>query len=174
MNLRGGSLVIQQNSEFQCVCLPKNLKSVLCLPKNLKIERFPLSRIIMTRTLNRIAAMAFASLASAPALAAGASPVGVWQVTTGEARYEVTACGSHSLCAKLVWLAPAARTADNLALLNTYVVKGASPAGAGTWSGSVTLNGAAYAGTMTLVSKNFMTLKGCSGILCQTYEFTRI
>jgi uncharacterized protein (DUF2147 family) len=129
---------------------------------------------MMTRTLNWIAAIAFASAAAAPALAADATPVGVWQVTTGEARYEVTACGSHALCAKLVWLAPSARNADNLALLNTYVVKGAAPAGSGIWSGAVTLNGSAYDGTMTLVSKNFMTLKGCSGILCQTYEFTRI
>jgi uncharacterized protein (DUF2147 family) len=128
----------------------------------------------MTRTLNWIAATAFALFATAPALAAAASPVGVWQVTTGEARYQVTACGSHALCAKLVWLAPSARTADNLALLNTYVVKGAAPAGIGTWAGSVTLNGSAYDGTMTLVSKNFLTLKGCSGMLCQTYEFTRI
>lgn len=154
---------MRRKSDFQCVCLP-----------NLEIERFPLTRIMMKRTLNRIAALAFASLVSAPALAGGASPVGVWQVTTGEARYEVTACGSHQLCAKLVWLAPSARTADNLALLNTYVVKGAAPAGASTWAGNVTLNGSDYAGTMTLVSKNFMTLKGCSGILCQTYEFTRI
>lgn len=128
----------------------------------------------MTRFPKWIAAIAVASLSTGPALAAGASPVGQWQVTTGEARYEVTACGNHELCAKLIWLAPSARTADNLALLNTYVVKGAAPAGASTWSGNVTLNGNAYAGTMTLVSKNFMTLKGCSGILCQTYELTRI
>ena len=128
----------------------------------------------MTRTLNWIAATAFALLSAAPSLAAGISPVGVWQVTTGEARYQVMNCGGRELCAKLVWLAPSARTAANLSLLNTYVVKGAEPAGAGTWAGSVTLKGSAYDGTMTIVSKNFMTLKGCSGILCQTYEFTRI
>ena len=63
---------------------------------------------------------------------------------------------------------------DNLALLNKYVVRGAQPTGNGTWAGNVTFNGNSYAGTMKLVSKNFMTLKGCSGILCQTYEFTRI
>jgi len=27
---------------------------------------------------------------------------------------------------------------------------------------------------MTLKSTNYMTLKGCSGILCQTYQLTRI
>jgi uncharacterized protein (DUF2147 family) len=54
------------------------------------------------------------------------------------------------------------------------VVRGAQPAGNGTWTGNLTMNGNNYAGTMQLVSKNYMTLKGCSGILCQTYEFTRI
>jgi uncharacterized protein (DUF2147 family) len=128
----------------------------------------------MTRNLKWFAAIAMASLSTLPAIAAGGTPLGQWQVTTGEARYQVMTCSGGQLCAKLVWLRSDARTADNLALLNTYVVKGAAPTGGGIWAGSVTLNGHAYDGTMTLVSKNFMTLKGCSGILCQTYEFTRI
>ncbi len=127
----------------------------------------------MKRPMNWIAALAIATLSAAPALAAGATPVGTWQVTTGEARYRVTSC-SGGLCAKLVWLRSDARTEDNLALLNKYVVRGAAPAGGGKWNGNVTLNGHSYDGTMQLVSKNYMTLKGCSGILCQTYEFTRI
>ena len=128
----------------------------------------------MTRPLSWIAATAFASLSIGPSLAASAtSPVGQWQVTTGEARYTVTSCGA-GLCARLVWLRSDARTKDNLALMNKYVVRGAQPAGNGTWTGNLTMNGNNYAGTMQLVSKNYMTLKGCSGILCQTYEFTRI
>ena len=127
----------------------------------------------MTRTLSWIAAAAFAALSIGPALAAGASPVGQWQVTTGEARYAVSSCGG-GLCAKLVWLRSDARTDGNLALLNHYVVRGAQPAGSGQWAGDLKMNGNSYSGTMTLVSKNFMTLKGCAGILCQTYEFTRI
>ena len=83
-------------------------------------------------------------------------------------------CGSGKLCAKLVWLRSDARTTQNIALLNHYVVSGARAEGGGKWSGDVTLNGNSYAGTMQMVSTNFMTLKGCSGILCQTYEFTRI
>ena len=129
----------------------------------------------MTRPLSWIAAASFAIFSIGPALAASASPVGQWQVTTGEARYTVTECGSGSkLCAKLVWLRSDARTSDNLAALNKYVVQGATPAGSGTWAGNVTFNGHSYDGTMQLVSKNYMTLKGCSGILCQTYEFTRL
>lgn len=130
----------------------------------------------MTRPVRWIAAAALALLSVGPSFATAAttSPVGQWQVTTGEARYTVTSCGDGQLCAKLVWLRSDARSDDNLALLNTYVVRGAQPAGNGTWTGKVTFNGNNYAGTMKLVSKNFMTLKGCSGILCQTYEFTRI
>jgi uncharacterized protein (DUF2147 family) len=129
----------------------------------------------MTRTLKWMAAALFAALSTAPtlALAASASPVGQWQVTTGEARYAVSNCGG-GLCAKLVWLRSDARTDDNLALLNHYVVRGAKAKGDGRWTGSLTMNGNSYAGTMTLVSKNYMTLKGCSGMLCQTYQFTRI
>ena len=80
----------------------------------------------------------------------------------------------RQLCAKLTWLRSDARTDDNLALLNHYVVKGAQPAGSGKWAGNVLLNGHSYDGVMQMVSKNFMTLKGCAGVLCQTYEFTRI
>ena len=129
----------------------------------------------MRRTLYWIAAMAFAAFSISPAFAAGASPVGNWQVTTGEARYTVTSCGGGmQLCAKLVWLRSDARTVDNLALLNHYVVEGAQPTGADTWAGNVVFNGHSYDGTMKMVSRNFMTLKGCSGMLCQTYEFTRL
>jgi uncharacterized protein (DUF2147 family) len=132
--------------------------------------------MMMTRTLKWIAALCVAALSTMPALAAGVSPAGSWQVTTGEARYEVTSCGKAGklLCAKLVWLAPGERTAENLAFLNTYVVKGARPRAGNVWTGNVVFDGHSYDGTMTMVSKNFMTLRGCSGILCQTYEFTRI
>jgi uncharacterized protein (DUF2147 family) len=97
-------------------------------------------------------------------------------VTTGEAHYRVSACGESGdlLCAKLVWLRDDKRTDENLAVLNKYVVRGAQPSAANKWSGNVTFDGHSYDGTMTMVSKNFMTLKGCSGILCQTYELTRI
>jgi len=126
-------------------------------------------------SLHWIAAAAFAVLSTGPALAAGSSPLGNWQVTSGEARYTVVSCGGgRQLCAKLTWLRSDARTDDNLALLNHYVVKGAQPAGSGKWAGNVLLNGHSYDGVMQMVSKNFMTLKGCAGVLCQTYEFTRI
>ena len=118
-------------------------------------------------------AFALALTAVSPVLAAGASPIGRWQVTTGEARYSVVACGG-TLCAKLVWLRNDARTDDNLAMLNHYVVRGAKPQGDGKWSGSLVVKGNSYDGTMTMVSKNFMRLDACSGFICLTYEFTRL
>lgn len=129
----------------------------------------------MTRTLKWAAALCLAALSTAPALAAPASPVGSWEVTTGEARYKITACGdAGELCAKLVWLREDQRTAENLAVLNKYVVRGAEQTDGNQWSGNVVFEGRAYDGTMTLKSTNYMTLKGCSGILCQTYQLTRI
>ena len=64
--------------------------------------------------------------------------------------------------------------AENLALLNHYLVRGARPQGAGKWSGSLVVKGNSYAGTMTMVSRNFMRLDACSGFICRTYEFTRL
>lgn len=128
----------------------------------------------MTRTLKWAAALGLAALTAAPALAAPASPVGSWEVTTGEARYKITACGNGELCAKLIWLRDDQRTEENLAVLNKYVVRGAEQTDGNEWQGAVVFDGKAYEGTMTLKSTNYMTLKGCSGILCQTYQLTRI
>jgi uncharacterized protein (DUF2147 family) len=128
----------------------------------------------MKRTAGWLVALALATFSIGPAFAAGASPIGQWEVTTGEARYTVISCGAARLCAKLVWLRADARTDENLAVLNHYVVMGAKAQGGGQWLGTLTMSGHSYDGTMTMVSKNFMTLRGCSGILCETYEFTRI
>ena len=112
-------------------------------------------------------------LLATPTLAAGATPIGRWEVTTGEARYTVLGCGGL-LCAKLVWLRDDARTEDNLALLNHYIVRGAKPQGRGKWSGNLVIKGNNYEGTMTMMSKDFMRLDACSGFICRTYEFTRL
>jgi uncharacterized protein (DUF2147 family) len=128
----------------------------------------------MTRTLSWAAALSIAALTVVPAFAAPASPVGSWEVTTGEARYKITVCGDNELCAKLIWLRDDQRTDANLAVLNKYVVRGAEQVDTNEWAGNVVFDGKAYDGKMTLKSTNYMTLKGCSGILCQTYQLTRI
>ena len=130
----------------------------------------------MTRILRLIAALIVSAAAAAPAMAGSATPVGQWEQTTGQARYSVVACGKGGdlLCAKLVWIAPSERTSENMSKLNTYVVRGAAAVSGNKWTGNVVLDGRTYEGTMTLVSRNYMKLKGCAGILCQTFEFTRI
>lgn len=112
--------------------------------------------------------------AAAPAMAADLNPVGNWEVTTGEARYKVTNCGGEKLCAKLTWLRADARTPANLKLINTYVVKGAAATKTNKWAGEVIFEGQSYDGSVTMVSADTLRLKGCSGILCQSFEFNRI
>lgn len=115
------------------------------------------------------------ALAAAPALAADMSPVGTWQSTTGEARYKVSLCGDGTqLCAKLTWLRKDARTQSNLRYLNTYVVKGAQPVKDNTWKGAVTYNGATVSGSVTLVGRDALKLKGCALAFCQSLDFVRI
>lgn len=112
-------------------------------------------------------------LVSTPALAA--EPIGTWQSTTGESRYKVTYCGDGTqLCAKLTWLREDAKTEENLPYLGAYVVKGAVPAGSNKWKGKVNYNGETFAGSVTMVSANAMTLKGCKGMFCQSMKFNRL
>lgn len=126
-------------------------------------------------TVKTLAAATLAiSLACAPALAAGPTPVGSWQATTGEARVKVTLCGDGTeLCAKLVWLSEEARTKDNVRLLNDYVVNRARPSGERGWKGTVHFDGNTATGSIKLVSANTMTVSGCK-LVCKTFKFNRI
>ena len=120
-----------------------------------------------------VAATLALGLAVAPALGGGASPVGSWQVSTGEARVKVTMCGNGTeLCAKLVWLSDKAKTAENLRLLNGYVVNRAQPSGEG-WKGTVRFDGNTATGSIKMVSANTITLSGCK-LICKTFQFNRI
>jgi uncharacterized protein (DUF2147 family) len=101
-------------------------------------------------------------------------PVGRWEVTTGESRYDVVYCGEdRQICAVLVWLREDQRTAENLALLHKYIVRHARPDGTQSWSGEVNLAGNTYAGTMRMLSRDLMLVQSCSGMLCQTFELSR-
>jgi uncharacterized protein (DUF2147 family) len=114
-----------------------------------------------------------AGLAVAPALAA--DPTGTWQSTTGESRYKVTYCGDGTqLCAKLTWLREDAQTADNLAYMNRYVVKGAKQEDENSWRGNLAYEGDVFAGQMTMVSDNNLKLKGCQGMFCKSMNFVRM
>jgi len=123
----------------------------------------------------RTAAALFLAAAIATPAAAAQSPAGTWQTTTGESRFEVTLCGDGTeVCAKLVWLRPDARTPDNLAYLNSFVLLGAKRALENKWRGTAEYMGEVVKGTLTLVDADTITINGCKGALCQKFELTRI
>jgi uncharacterized protein (DUF2147 family) len=118
-------------------------------------------------------ALIAAGLAATPVLAA--DPTGTWQSKTGESRYSVTYCGDGTqLCAKLTWLREDARTEENLAYLNRYVVKGATPTSENSWQGNVAYEGDVYAGKVVMTDANEMSLKGCQGMFCKSMNFIRL
>ena len=126
----------------------------------------------LTKTL---AAAALALFVAAPAFAQDLTPVGTWQTTSGESRYSVSYCGDGTeLCAKLTWLRADAKTPENLALLNKYVVQRARPSAENKWRGTVHYEGKSVAGSVTLLSGDRMSLSGCQLIACKKVDFVRI
>ena len=122
-----------------------------------------------------IAAVALTLFVAAPAFAQDLTPVGTWQTTTGESRYSVSYCGDGTeLCAKLTWLREDAKTPENLALLNEFVVQRARPTAENKWRGTVRYEGKRVAGSVTLVSGDRLLLSGCQLIACQKVEFIRM
>lgn len=125
--------------------------------------------------LKIVAGLMVLTMSVAPTISGELSPVGKWQSTSGESRYEVTLCGDGTkLCAKLTWLRADARTADNVKYLNKYVVRGARPTKANKWSGVVQFAGEKFGGTVILLSANKMRLSGCKLIMCQSFDFRRV
>lgn len=125
-----------------------------------------------TKTL---AALALVLCSIAPAAAQNPTPVGTWQTTTGESRYAVSLCGDGTeLCAKLTWLREDAKSPENLAQLNKFVIRHARSTAENKWQGSVTYEGHTVAGSVTLVSQNRLSLRGCQFIACQNVEFVRL
>jgi uncharacterized protein (DUF2147 family) len=130
--------------------------------------------------LQTISAAFFAvALTVAPAIANSTvkplSPVGSWQLVTGESKFKVTLCGDGTeLCAQLTWLRDDARNADNVSLLNKYVLMNAKLALTNKWRGEAQYMGETVKGTITMVDADTMTLNGCKGALCKQFELKRI
>lgn len=122
------------------------------------------------------AAVAALSFFSVPlSIAAGPSPVGQWEVTTGESRFSVRYCGSgHEICARLTWLRADAHTDANLSLLNREVVSHAAPRDENSWAGTIRYNGELYEGTVRLIGQNQLRVESCSGPFCRSFDLRRI
>ncbi|HEY4202844.1 MAG TPA: DUF2147 domain-containing protein [Devosiaceae bacterium] len=112
---------------------------------------------------------------SAPALAAAASPAGIWQTSTGESRYEVSMCGDGTqLCAKLIWLSDSPVNNGSEKYLNTFLIEKAKQVGPNKWSGDVHAKGQTLSGTVTLRDANTIDLRGClMAIFCKGFVLNR-
>lgn len=108
----------------------------------------------------------------APALA---SPVGVWEIEMRDSRYKVEMCGDGTqLCGTLIWLGNGADNAENLPYLNTLLIDHAPQSGPNRWKGMLNLYGNKATGTITQVSEDQITLKGCVLlVVCKTYQMYR-
>lgn len=119
--------------------------------------------------------VAIAGLALASVLPVAASPVGIWEIEMRDSRYDVTMCGDGTqLCAKLIWLGNGADNAENLPYLGTYLIDHARPGRAHQWKGDLHIYGQSAAGTITQVSQDQITLRGCVAfVVCKTYQMYR-
>lgn len=130
----------------------------------------------MGRTIGRLVTITLLSMSLvSPVLAENSNPAGQWQSVGGEARYQITLCGDGTqLCAKLTWLRSDARTTENLAYLNRYIIQRADSTGNNKWAGTVVYEGKNIKGSVTLIGANTLKVNGCRLVLCQSLKFVRM
>ena len=122
------------------------------------------------------------SVLTAAVLAAGsvlpamaASPDGVWELETRDTRIQLNLCGSgQQLCGSLVWLKDTDYNERYMPLLNKPMMERVSQVSPTEWRGKMRLFGMSAQGTITQVSEDQLTLKGCVLIVaCKTYQMYR-
>jgi uncharacterized protein (DUF2147 family) len=104
-----------------------------------------------------------------------ASPEGIWEIEMGDSRYRVEMCGDGTeLCGTLIWLGKGADSPENRPYLNTMMIDHAEQVGQGKWRGELHLYGQSASGTITQVSDDQITLKGCVAVvICKSYQMYR-
>lgn len=109
------------------------------------------------------------------ALPAMASPEGIWEIEMRDSRYSVELCGDGTqLCGTLIWLGNGADNAENLPYLNTMMIDHARQVKPNQWKGDLSIYGQRAGGTITQVSADQITLKGCVAfVICKTYQMYR-
>ena len=109
------------------------------------------------------------------ALPAIASPEGIWEIEMRDSRYSVALCGDGTqLCGTLIWLGNGADNAENLPYLNTMMIDHARQVKPNQWKGDLSIYGQRAGGTITQVSADQITLKGCVAfVICKTYQMYR-
>lgn len=127
------------------------------------------------------AAIAFAPQAAFAQKAEDA--VGTWRHPENGSHIKMYMCGAN-LCAKIVKITDGQKVDDknpnparrNRPIIGLHIMT-AKKTGANTWAGSLYKrdNGQTYSGTVTVTSKNALSLQGCAGgILCQSVTWSRV
>jgi uncharacterized protein (DUF2147 family) len=117
-------------------------------------------------------------ISAAPAMAKNTvkplSPVGSWEIDSGEARVKVSYCGgANRICLKLLWLREDVREPELVPYVGKEVMVGVKPAVTNKWRGEAEFAGETLRGTVTIVDKNTLTLNGCKGLFCRKFELHR-
>lgn len=104
-----------------------------------------------------------------------ASPVGIWEIEMRDSRYNVELCGDGTqLCGTLIWLGNGADNAENMPYLNTLLIDHAKQVKPSLWKGDLSIYGQRASGTITQISADQITLKGCVAfVICKTYQMYR-
>lgn len=122
-------------------------------------------------------AFGLALLIAGPAAAEQFNPIGIWEPSNKESRYEFTMCGDNGdrLCAELIWIQEDKKDERNTRYLNTYMFKNARHTQLNRWEGTVTLEGFSIGGTVTQTSNDTMQLKACAlFVFCEDIRLNRI
>ncbi len=128
--------------------------------------------------------------ASAAGHSTDAGPNGIWLTEKGDARVQVSRCGTN-LCGKVVWLKdpidhatgkpaiddqnqdPALR---NRPVIGLQLFLGMRPTGPSSWSGRIynADNGQTYDSTVAQGDPDHLQVRGCVGPLCGGETWTRV
>lgn len=117
-----------------------------------------------------------ALLAAMTAMPAMASPSGLWEIEMRDSRYQASLCGDGTqLCVELVWLGNGADSPENLPYLHTMLIDHARQDKPNRWRGELNIYGQKADGTITQVSEDQITVRGCVAvILCKSYQMFRM
>lgn len=130
----------------------------------------------MQKLLKSAIAIAAALALTAPSLAAEVDPRGLWELKSGDSRFDFGYCGDGSkLCAKVVWLNDYQMTTPARKQLGTNALDQAVHTGTNTWKGPMTYDGHTATATLTFTSPKDLVVSGCYLVFfCRSYELVRV
>ncbi|MGL5164932.1 MAG: DUF2147 domain-containing protein [Afipia sp.] len=119
-----------------------------------------------------------------------AAPIGLWLTEKGDARIQVSQCGS-ALCGKVVWLREAIDPAtgrpqtdsknpnSSLAsrpMIGVQLFIGMEPAGPGRWAGRIynADDGGVYDSKIAWMGPNTLRVEGCLGAICGGENWSKV